>query len=125
MNRNTPGLAGYVLGVLVGLSVLVAPVVVLFFISPDLFLGYFLANVVALVTVAGVPVAVLGVCVLHMALRHEDRQGVHVTGAAILGAIGAFLCVEAIGWGILLAATVGVWAGFASAAGRAVVSPRG
>lgn len=119
MNRNTPGPAGYVGGIWVGLSVLAAPLVVLLYVTPE---G---ATVLLdLLLALGIPVAVLGAGVLHLALRHQARQGIHVFGAAVLGATGAFACVVVLWTGPFVAAVIALWAGFASAAGRAAVSRR-
>lgn len=119
MSAKTPTVAGYARGIAIGLSVLAAQLVLLAIVSPDL-----ATAALAVLIVLGLPVGVVGAVVLHLALGHVRRQGIHVLGAAILGVAGVYAATLVFGLTPYVLVLFAVPAGFASAIGRAVVEPR-
>jgi hypothetical protein len=128
---NTPGLAGYLLGVCVSDAVCAVLLMVpaLFEVGPHptILLALALYSPFAMVEVAvfGLPVAIVGVVGLHILCRPVAAQGVHVAVAGVLG-FGVALCYAGAthlgGYGPAPLVVAGA-TGIAAATGRAAVIP--
>ena len=126
---STPGLAGYVLGVAV--SQLVCALLMLFWLNAGLGPAGWVAAAlhlpIALIEVStyGLPVAVVGVALVHATCHRIRWQSVHVLVAGTAGLALAWAWTDLTGLASLgpPAHTISVIIGVSAAAGRAAVIP--
>ena len=124
--RSTPTAVGYLLAV--GVSIGVAAILLaVLWASERNVQGIAAALLVSLVyvTVLAIPVAPVGVLLVHLCCRRTDRQGVHVLAAGLAGVL-AGLAFGALVSGVPGAAErldLALVLGVAAATGRAAVIP--